>query len=661
MKTKFKQTLLKIEEKLLKDDIILEYLPREKFLNILKSHHQNMIDFFEGKEVDFGFYEQLDIPYTFFNVDFNLLKEYFVKDAEKEVPKEFIEKFVKFKSLVAQIFIKKEILSLEKILKTPYDNNLLFTHHTKFIKDIVESIKNNDLDSYPYVKKGECCFKDILNFPKSKMIIQTQENLEKIQNLHHLIHKSSNIFYLSYKKGKYNQAYAILQILKEHLFRFIKILSELYFLTFQDIEEKFLTTALQILSQEDVRIAIIDIKNLKNFNIIYGERLINEALKIMHERVEKFMKNDYEKTITIKANTSDFFILNVKYDAEEYRKFLNDVYEELNKPIEIDDGVIINIPVIIGGMKLSKDYTIDKNSLLQSLIALKNMAKKESVDIKIIETKDEFDKLMDERIKSSFIIKKLNEKAIDLMFQPIFETKTKEVFSLEVLGRIKDGERLLPAGIFIDKIYELQLIEKFDSLILEKLIEKEKEIKQITNRIFLNVSFQSLLNNEYMKKLKDFLEHFEIEVILELTEQKFVSDLSLIKSIYDKYKIRFAVDDFGTGYSSLQLVVELVELGILKILKIDGSLVKNIESNNNMRKIIELIAKLGNDFKLITVAEFVENQKILELLKNVVIDLAQGYFLSKPKTIEELLKEKGTLATAVSEDRIYDMVYGKND
>jgi EAL domain-containing protein (putative c-di-GMP-specific phosphodiesterase class I) len=230
---------------------------------------------------------------------------------------------------------------------------------------------------------------------------------------------------------------------------------------------------------------------------------------------------------------------------------------------------------------------------------------------------------------------------------------------LEVLGRIKEKDSLLPIGIFIDKIYDLQLIEKFDLLILEKLIEKEKQIKEITNKIFLNISFQSLLNNDYMKKLKEFLDSFKIEVIIELTEQKLISDVNLIKEIYDKYKIKFAVDDFGTGYSSLQLVMELVERGILRILKIDGSLIKNLEKNENMKKMIKLIANLGKDFNLITVAEFVENKDILDFLKKIGIDLVQGFYLSKPKTIEELLKEKEKFIQQQRKNRIYNLVYGK--
>jgi len=267
---------------------------------------------------------------------------------------------------------------------------------------------------------------------------------------------------------------------------------------------------------------------------------------------------------------------------------------------------------------------------------IKKKAKQEKVDIKLIEFDKELKDLLKEKEKELYVLQKINNKEIDIVFQPIYQTQTGKIFSLEVLGRICEKGTLISIGEYIDKIYELNLIEKFDTLILEKLIEKEHLIKKVTNKIFLNISFQSLLNKEYMSKLRYFLQNFQIEIILELTEQKFVSDIELIKKIYDDYKIKFAVDDFGTGYSSLQLVLELNEMGILEILKIDGSLIKELDNKSNLKKVIKIISELGKNFNLITVAEFVENEKILNILKEINIDLAQGYYLSMPLPIEKL-------------------------
>jgi len=96
---------------------------------------------------------------------------------------------------------------------------------------------------------------------------------------------------------------------------------------------------------------------------------------------------------------------------------------------------------------------------------------------------------------------------------------------------------------------------------------------------------------------------------------------------------------FGSGYSSLKTVVEKVKRKILKILKIEGSLILNMQNDEYLRKIIKVISILGKEF-MITVVEFVENKLVLEYLKEMKVNLVQDYYLFAPKTIEELLIEK---------------------
>ncbi|MEO1923858.1 MAG: EAL domain-containing protein [Nautiliaceae bacterium] len=420
--------------------------------------------------------------------------------------------------------------------------------------------------------------------------------------------------------------------------KFIQLISEAYFDAYENIENRFVGVVEYFHNEKDIYLTIIDVKNLKHLNVIYGENVINKALKILKTRIETFMKNDYQRTITIKAESANFYMMNIDYSFFEYQLLISELYKVIMSPIEIQGNIVV-LPVIIGGILFSKHFDIkDKSVYTSSLTLIKKKAKKEKVDIKIIEFDNELKELLKEKEKEIYILQKIRNKEIEIVFQPIYKTETGEIFSLEVLGRIYDKGDLISIGMYIDKIYELNLIEKFDALILEKLIEKESLIKKVTNKLFINISFQSLLNKEYMKKLRYFLENFEIEVILELTEQKFVSDIELIKSIYNDYKIHFAVDDFGTGYSSLQLVLELKEMGILKILKIDGSLIKGLENKENLKKMVNIISELGKNFKLMTVAEFVENEKILNILKELKIDLSQGYYLSKPLLIEELYK-----------------------
>ena len=76
------------------------------------------------------------------------------------------------------------------------------------------------------------------------------------------------------------------------------------------------------------------------------------------------------------------------------------------------------------------------------------------------------------------------------------------------------------------------------------------------------------------------------------------------------------------------------------MLKIDGSLITSIEDDEILRKIVKTIATMGKELDLLTVAEFVENENVVNILKREGIELLQGFFLSEPKIIEDLIVEK---------------------
>jgi EAL domain-containing protein (putative c-di-GMP-specific phosphodiesterase class I)/GGDEF domain-containing protein len=445
-----------------------------------------------------------------------------------------------------------------------------------------------------------------------------------------------------YEKGKYAEAYFLFKDLKEQVLKFSKLLSELYFMTFSNLESSFFKLLELYQMDKELFVSMIDIKNLKSFNTIYGELVITKALKKLEKKLEKFISKDKKRVLIIKGITSDFYVLNVDYTKEEYERFLDKIRALVSEVIEIDNLKIEFLSTLVG-IKIDKYSDYREYEFVKILTFLNNRAKKAKKNVFTVFDESNnslFASILNEKYNEKFLLSKIKSKEIDIVFQPIFKSDGKKYFTLEVLGRIKDDEKLLPAGMFIDKIYEMNLIEKFDMLILEKLIEKKEFIKKISDSVFVNVSFQSLLNEEYMYKLKELLENKDLNVILELTEQKFVENLELVKEIHKKYGVFFAVDDFGSGYSSLQTVIELVKEKVLKILKIDGSLIRNVQNDEYMKKIVKIISRLGNELELKTVAEFVENEETFNLLKDIKIDLFQGYFLCMPKSLEELLAVK---------------------
>ena len=90
-----------------------------------------------------------------------------------------------------------------------------------------------------------------------------------------------------------------------------------------------------------------------------------------------------------------------------------------------------------------------------------------------------------------------------------------------------------------------------------------------------------------------------------------------------------AIDDFGAGYSNFERLLEFSP----DILKIDGKLVKNIANDVYSKNIVETIVSFTKKQKIITIAEFVENEQIYNILAELGVDYSQGYYFGKPENI----------------------------
>ena len=118
-------------------------------------------------------------------------------------------------------------------------------------------------------------------------------------------------------------------------------------------------------------------------------------------------------------------------------------------------------------------------------------------------------------------------------------------------------------------------------------------------------------------------------MVAEITEQDSVEDFESVNNFIAKIKdvgVKIALDDFGSGYSNFSILMKLQ----IDYLKIDGSLIKNIDKDKNAQIIVKTIVQFAQDLNIKTIAECVCSKEIFEVVKDMGIDYAQGYFVGKP-------------------------------
>ncbi len=388
-------------------------------------------------------------------------------------------------------------------------------------------------------------------------------------------------------------------------------------------------------------IAIINLQFLK-LNEHLAAHQINIHDAVLDEIVSRIKKLFNTNNIG-RLGKFDFIIAaEMSLSEAEFKNNLKTIYSELNRSIHITQNLIPLLPHM--GIAFWPDSTIN----YRNLIRYSQAATLNSIENKIAGPVF-FDQQMELNLAQTIYLTEQIPTAIvnnqfKVFYQPIIDLKTKRFIKAEALIRWDHPQKgllqpstFIPLAIISRNIIDLTELTinqvKHDLFLIQKEIDGDFQIS-------INLSPHYLENTLDNRNAIDFLKKINFpknKVILEITEEAVLStDLNMLQSLNEirNLGIEIALDDFGTGYSSLS------NLSVLPInyIKIDQSIVNGIEQISMNLKICKLITELSHDAGWKVVAEGVENQNQLNLLKDINIDFIQGYLYSKPLPLDELKK-----------------------
>ena len=231
-----------------------------------------------------------------------------------------------------------------------------------------------------------------------------------------------------------------------------------------------------------------------------------------------------------------------------------------------------------------------------------------------------------------------------LYAQPIVPAGDSESrnISYEILLRMTDGEDIIPPGAFLPAAERYNKITLIDRWVVSKtfsMIKDQSEFLNKTDHVSINLSGVSLADQSFMKFLVDEIDHNDLQnkICFEITETAAVTNLSAATkaiNILHGMGIRFSLDDFGSGLSSFAYLKNLQ----VDYLKIDGHFVKDIVTDPIDRAMVNSIHEVGSVMGKTTIAEFVENDEILSVLREIGVDYVQGYGIGKPSPLTSILQ-----------------------
>ncbi|MCI5044355.1 MAG: EAL domain-containing protein [Aquisalinus sp.] len=232
---------------------------------------------------------------------------------------------------------------------------------------------------------------------------------------------------------------------------------------------------------------------------------------------------------------------------------------------------------------------------------------------------------------SDIILTALNERRIELAYQPIVSDVDEEHIKYECLIRMMhDGEEVPPAK-FIPIAEHLGLVHLLDRRALELATYALRKDPRILLNV--NVSWETVKDAVWAE---GYLSHLRANrdlanrITVELTETQAVDALEASKEFVSEIKeigCEFALDDFGAGYTSFRNLKALD----IDVLKIDGSFVTGVSSSRDNQLFVRTLLDLARNFGMKTVAEWVDNDADAMLLKGLGVDYLQGFHIGRPE------------------------------
>ena len=233
--------------------------------------------------------------------------------------------------------------------------------------------------------------------------------------------------------------------------------------------------------------------------------------------------------------------------------------------------------------------------------------------------------------KALIVSDAIEKKKIVPYFQPIIDTTTGTIEGHEVFSRIETDKGLLTAGEFIEIAERLGAIGKLDIILIEKVFKKVSE-DFYKGLIFINLSSKSLIIDGFLPSIVKLSKKYEIDksrIVFETTEKDTLKNISLLEKFIDNLKFegfKFAIDDFGSGFSCFYYVKRFP----LDYAKISGEFIRSMLRSNKDLAIVKTMTLLATEFDIRTVAQHVENKDILDSVKKLGIDYAQGVYIGSP-------------------------------
>ncbi len=380
-----------------------------------------------------------------------------------------------------------------------------------------------------------------------------------------------------------------------------------------------------LMEEKDLKLAIINIEKFKEINEYYGFDVGDRLLVELSTLLSKYLKACQAKLYKLPGD--EFAILvDEQTNKNDLRTLILSVLKLIqNFDFEIEENKF-NIRAI-SGVSMQKNYFINAEMAT-------NHAKSNDEDLVFFDENLDIKNQLVNNVKWTNKIKQaISEDRIVVFTQAIVCNATHAINKYECLVRMIDTDGSIISPIeFLTIAKRSRLYPSITKIVIKKAIEY---FKDEDDDFSINLTLEDILNPdtvEYIEKEISKYDGLGHRMIIEIVEDEGIENYEQVNDFIENMKFlgcKIAIDDFGTGYSNFDYLMRLN----VDFIKIDGSIIKNIDHDNNAKVVTELIVGFAKRLNISTIGEFVYNEEILKIVKKMGVDYSQGFYLGKPEQI----------------------------
>lgn len=388
---------------------------------------------------------------------------------------------------------------------------------------------------------------------------------------------------------------------------------------------KELLDKIQHSSEQKLHLAILNICAFHEINTLYGREIGDLYLKHFADRLKTMLNPQF----TLFHLHADEFALYDESGADNalFLEQCNSILLHLQTTFVINNSsheILLRIGVANGYENI---YDRAENALKRAREMHKSLIIDD--DVQGFEQRQKNNLQWNQKIRDAIV-----DNRFLVLFQEIvpLHPSSKQSKKYEALIRMKEEDgTILSPYFFLDIAKKLNLYDQLSRIVIEQATFMAKKHQC---QVSINITKEDILTPLTVDTLFNCIRKYNLqgEITLELVESEGIENSKEVRDFFHKarnYGCLIAIDDFGSGYSNFEYLLRIA----VDFIKIDGTLIKNIDKDSASRSAVRAIVNFAKSFNVKVVAEYVHNEAVYHEIKNLGIDFAQGFYLHQPSEL----------------------------